>query len=289
MRNIRTDLAIERHEALQAAPPEGVSLQRETLDGAVLTKITVHSAAAARALQKPCGVYYTAALEGFPDSQSLTDGRLQAVTKALLALLPEEGPVLVAGLGNLQITPDALGPKCASMVLATRHIDRNTVAALSLPSLREVSVLTPGVTGQTGFEAVEIIAGMTEKIRPAAVIAVDALAAAGTGRLCRTVQLSSAGIEPGSGVGNARMALNRETLGVPVIAVGVPTVMDAVSLARDVFEEPEDPPSEEEYAGMIVTPRDIDTVIDSAARLIALSINCALQKNLKPKEILGLM
>ena len=289
MRTLRTDLALERRSFLGSRLPEGIGFEETQRDGVTLTKIDVFSKEAAAALGKPEGTYYTAAMEGFPGSDALTDDRLAVLTEALDALLPEQGGVLVVGLGNPAVTPDALGPKCAAMVLATRHIDRATMEELSLPPLREVSVLSPGVTGQTGFEAAEIIAGIVQKVKPACVIAVDALAAAGVERLARTVQLSSAGIEPGSGVGNARKALNRETLGVPVVSVGVPTVVDALSLAKDVFDATEAPDADADIARMMVTPRDIDTVIDGAARLLALSVNCALQKNLSPAQLMGLM
>lgn len=289
MRTLRTDLALERHAQLGKTVPEGILYQETRKDGVTLIKIEVKTEDAAARLGKPAGVYYTAAMEGFPDSDSLTDARLSVLTGALENLLPREGGVLVVGLGNPAVTPDALGPKCADLVLATRHIDREMQKKLSLPRLREVSVLAPGVTGQTGCEAAEMVAAITEKIRPACVVAVDALAAAGTERLAKTVQLSSAGIEPGSGVGNARRALNSDTLGVPVISVGVPTVVDALSLARDVLDSPQTAGTEEGIAQMMVTPRDIDTVINGAARLLALALNCALQKNLSSAELLGLM
>ncbi len=288
MRNIRTDLAVERREALGQNLPEGVEIETENASGAFLTAIHVRTPEAAAALGKPVGVYYTVEVESFPDAQSLVDGRLRLITDVLQRLLPAEGPVLVAGLGNLNATPDALGPKCAAGVLATRHIAREMREKLDLPPLREVSVLTPGVTGRTGIESVELLKGICNTVKPAAVVAVDALAAGSVTRLVKTVQLSSAGIEPGSGVGNARRALTRETLGVPVIAVGVPTVVDALSLAKDVFGEA-DSPENEAYAQLMVTPRDIDEVIDAAARLLALALNCALQKNLSAEEILGFM
>lgn len=288
MRTIRTDLAIERRDALGTNLPEGVEIETENADGAVLTAIRVRTPDAAAALEKPVGVYYTVEIESFPDAQSLLDDRLCLLTDVLRRLLPDEGPVLVAGLGNLNATPDALGPKCVSQVLATRHIAREMREKMELPPLREVSALTPGVTGRTGIESVELLKGICDTVKPAAVIAVDALAAGSVTRLVKTVQLSSAGIEPGSGVGNARRALTRETLGVPVIAVGVPTVVDAVSLAKDVFGEA-DPPENAAYADLMVTPRDIDEVIDAAARLLALALNCALQKNLSARELLGLM
>lgn len=289
MNSLRTDLAIERHERVQNSNIEGVKVEKESSDGVELTKITVETKYAAQILEKDIGVYYTAEIDGFPDASSLTDGRLTAIVRALNELIPESGSVLVAGLGNTNITPDALGPKCADMIFATRHIDKAAIRALSLPPLREVSVISPGVTGQTGVEAAEIIASVCEKVKPSAVIAVDALAAADVKRLNKTVQISSSGISPGSGVKNARKALNSSFLGVPVIAVGVPTVVDAVSIARGVFGNSRVKEEYGDFYDMMVTPRDIDTVIESASRLLALAINCTLQKNLEPKELLALM
>ena len=267
----------------------GVEAEETVLDGVILTRITVKTKEAAAALGKPPGVYYTAQMDAFPDSETLTDARLHALVSALDSLLPKTGGVLVVGLGNPAVTPDALGPKCADLVLATRHIPEETRRQLRLPELREVSVLKPGVTGQTGIEAAEIVASVCKKLSPAAVIAVDALAAASVKRVATTVQLSSAGIEPGSGVGNARSALDAGTLGVPVVALGVPTVVDALSLAGDVYPDRPAPESAADYAHMMVTPRDVDTVVDSAARLLALAVNCALQKNMAPRRLLGLM
>lgn len=289
MNSLRTDLAIERHENLQNSNLSGVKVETESSDGVKLTKITVETEEAAKALEKEMGVYYTAEIDGFPDASSLTDGRLSAVVKALSELIPQKGSVLVAGLGNTNITPDALGPKCADMIFATRHIDKEDIYALSLPPLREVSVIAPGVTGQTGVEAAEIIDSVCKKVKPSAVIAIDALAAADVKRLNKTVQISSTGISPGSGVKNARKALNEAYLGVPVIAVGVPTVVDALSLSKGVFGESQANEEYSEYFDMMVTPRDIDTVIESASRLLALAINCTLQKNLEPEELLALM
>ncbi len=285
MNTARTDLAEELRERLPEGDLAGIDYRQQKARGITLTRIDVRTEEAARRLGKPAGTYYTAALEAFPDSRSLLDGRLKVISSALERLLPPEGGVLVAGLGNLQVTPDALGPKCAAGVLATRHIPPETETALGLPRLREVSVIAPGVTGQTGMEAAELIAALCERLRPAAVIAVDALAAAGAERLVKTVQIASTGISPGSGVGNARRALDEHTLGVPVVSLGVPTVVDALSLAGEAAPAGA---GESPLSGLMVTPRDIDAVIDSAARLLSLAINCALQKNLTPREILGL-
>ncbi|MCH5198451.1 MAG: GPR endopeptidase [Oscillospiraceae bacterium] len=289
MNSLRTDLAIERHESIKNSNLSGVKIEKESYDGAYLTKITVETDEASKVLEKEKGIYYTAEIDGFPDVSSLIDGRLTALIKALSELIPESGSVLVAGLGNTNITPDALGPKCANMIFATRHIDKSEINALSLPPLREVSVISPGVTGQTGVEAAEVISCVCQKIKPSAVIAVDALAAADVKRLNRTVQIASSGISPGSGVKNARKALNSSSLGVPVVAVGVPTVVDALSLARGVLDIPNGEEKYRDFYDMMVTPRDIDTVIESASRLLALAINCALQKNMEPQELLALM
>ncbi len=286
--SVRTDLALERRELHGETPPPGVETEVSEGENVRVTRIEIVSPAGASALQKPMGVYYTIETAGFPDARLLPDGRVDAVKEALRRLLPEKGGVLVAGLGNLNITPDALGPKCAELIFATRHIDGATREKLSLPDLREVCAVAPGVTGQTGLDAAEIIAGVCERVRPAAVIAVDALAAGSVRRLAKTVQISDAGVEPGAGVGNARKALSRKTLGVPVIAVGVPTVVDALSLARDVFGATADG-GDGDYASMIVTPRETDVVTDSAARLLALAINSALQPSLTQEEILSLM
>lgn len=287
---IRTDLALERREMCRQDELPGVTMERQEAEGCVTTVIGIQNREGAEAIGKPEGTYITLETAGFPDGAALTDGRLDALCRALEQLTPPAGPVLVVGLGNTDITPDALGPLCAAQVIATRHLPEETKTELGLPELRTVSVLTPGVTGKTGIESSELIAGAVRSVRPAAVIAVDALAAGSVTRLAKTVQLCDTGIQPGSGVGNSRKALDRETLGVPVIAVGVPTVVDAVSLAHDVlgaYEDCADPPAE--YAGMMVTPRDTDMITASAAKFIALALNCVLQKRLTREEIVGLM
>ena len=286
----RTDLALEKHEQIgeQGRVP-GVEVRTWTAGETRVTRILVRTADAARTLGKPAGSYYTVETEGFPDAFCLDDGTRRTLTKILLRLLPKQGPVLVAGLGNPQVTPDALGPRCAAQIFATRHIPEQTRRELSLPPLREVSAVAPGVTGQTGVEAAEAIDAICKKVRPAAVIAVDALAAANVRRLSRTVQISDVGVEPGSGVGNARKALSRETLGVPVIAVGVPTVVDALSLARSFWAGGAPNGENAELADMVVAPRDTDAVIAGAARLLSLSINLALQKDLTAEMLMALV
>ena len=286
----RTDLALERRELLGESCPEGVRFIEKKNEDAKVSEIIIENEDAAKALGKPRGKYITVEMNGFPDCASLCDGRLEALTDTIKSLLPEKGDVLVAGLGNTEITPDALGPECAAMVIATRHIDEKTKKELRLPALRSVSVITPSVAGKTGIESTEIIASICEKIKPCAVVTVDALAATNVSRLARTVQLCNTGIQPGSGVGNARKAVNEENLGVPVIAIGVPTVVDAVSLAKSISGEIHiDRENEESYSRMMVTPKDTDVITQSASKLIALALNCVLQPVLSREEILSLM
>lgn len=194
--------------------------------------------------------------------------------------------MLVVGLGNEAITPDALGPQAAKMVLATRHIRGEFARTAGLEDLRPTAVMAPGVLGNTGVESGEMAEGVIAVINPAAVVAIDALAAQSLSRLGCTVQLSDTGIAPGSGVGNNRRALNRETLGIPVVAVGVPTVVDAVTLAEELTGR-EEAAGEvtPRGAGMMVTPREVDLMIRRASRLVAMSVNAALQPAYSPLEL----
>ena len=282
---MRTDLAIERCRDLTGGQREGIEVRENAGVGWLLTRITVKTASAARRLGKPVGEYLTFETPAFPDVSSLCGEKTAVLARELRRLLPETGPILVVGLGNLRVTPDALGPKCAERVLATAHLPQGV--RQKLPRLRNVAVLSPGVSGQTGLEAQVIVQGVVGAFRPAAVIAVDALASGSVSRLGNNVQVSSAGIEPGAGVGNCRAPLSRESLGVPVIAVGVPTVVDAETLANDVNHAPRRERVPGPYASMMVTPRDIDAVIDAAAAFAALSINLSLQPGLTAEELLG--
>ena len=287
---IRTDLALERREMCHTGELPGVTMERSDNGDCVTTVIEILNREGAEAISKPVGRYITLEMQGFPDCAVLNDGRIDALCAALEQLIPAEGDVLVAGLGNTAITPDAIGPECAERVIATRHLPEQTKRELGLTDLRGVSVLSPGVAGKTGIETSEMIASIVKEVKPAAVIAVDALAARSVSRLAKTVQLCNTGIQPGSGVGNSRQELNERTLGVPVVAVGVPTVVDAVSLAHDVlgaYEDCADPPAE--FAEMMVTPRDTDVITDAAAKFIALALNCTLQKSLTREEIVSLM
>lgn len=286
---IRTDLAVERREMRGAGELDGVLCTEYTNGDSRTTVIEITDERGEKALGRSIGKYITVESEGFISDNSLCDGRLDAVEKALEKLVPSDGDILAVGLGNPDITSDALGPLFASMVMATRHITEKTRSELELPPLRKVSVIAPGVAGKTGIEVTEVVRGLVECVKPAAVIAADALAAGSINRLASTVQLCDTGIEPGSGVGNRRTELSERTLGVPVIAIGVPTVVDALSLARDISGKPLKEPKAVRYSSMMVTPKDADIITRSAARLLALAVNRVLQKELSREEILGFM
>ncbi len=293
--NIRTDLAVEMREMKGAGELSGVKSSEEKGEKTKTTVIEVLSEEGAQQLGKPVGKYITVEMTPFSDDPELTDERMTAVKNAVAQLLPKEGAVLVAGIGNRDVTPDALGPRAATQIFATRHIGEQMQEQIGLEGkLRPVSSVAAGVLGQTGIETAELLAAFVYAVKPAAVITVDALASRRLSRLGCTVQLCDTGISPGSGVGNKRARIDKETLGVPVIAVGVPTVVDAYTLAKDVMgkgDENEDGGESPEsgYESMVVTPREIDVVIDRAARLIALSLNSALQPSLSAEELLGLM
>ncbi len=286
----RTDLALERKEDLPGNVP-GISTRESKRGRAKITRLRVEDERGEQAIEKPVGNYVTIELPAFTDN--INDGReeLGAVAEELTALLPAEGLVLVIGLGNEEITPDALGPWSARRILATRHINGEIARSSGLDLLRKVAVLSTGVLGQTGIETVELLSGLTQQLKPAAVIAIDALASRKLTRLGCTIQMSDSGISPGAGVGNKRPCLNQETVGVPVVSIGVPTVVDAATLAAELVS----PHNEEEArviremvaprgAQMVVTPREVDLLVRRAAASISLAVNCALHPDISPED-----
>lgn len=281
----RTDLAIESAE-LYNEEIVGTELNAYRSGDITVTTLDVVSQSAAERLGKPVGRYVTA--EGLRLSSSFRDLRnhTELISHELKMMLPENGTVLAAGLGNRKITPDAIGPESTGYILATRHIQGEIAKSAGLDGLRSVSVITPGVLGDTGAESAEIISGIVSEIRPAAVIVIDALAARSLSRLGNTVQICNTGISPGSGVGNHRTAINEKTLGVPVISIGVPTVVDAYTLVCDIAQKNgvEDLLCDKQQKRcaqtMMVTPRETDLLTQRAAKLVGMSINCALQKGI---------
>ena len=289
--DIRTDLALEAHELCREAGEttqlQGVRARETRRRGVTTTVVEVLDDRGARALGKPVGTYVT--LE-FSRAQLRKPrdfaAAAAALGRALAALLPGQGPVLVAGLGNMAVTPDALGPKALEHLVVTRHLGRG------LPQLRPVSAIAPGVLGTTGLESAEVLRAVIERAAPKCVVAVDALAARRVERICTTVQLTDTGITPGAGVGNRRAGLSRETLGVPVIAVGAPTVADAGTLLRDTLTA---------YgvngvcakslcaSGLVVSPRDIDAQVALMARFLGWGLSLGLHRRLTPEDVAGLV
>lgn len=286
----RTDLAveaIENHKTAAALPH--VRQSDRTLEGFAVHEVRILSEDAAREIGKPQGRYLTLELDALIRRE---EDAFPRACKALSTLLrellphPNDGPVLIAGLGNRMITPDAIGPQTADHVIATRHLVAQSPAIFA--DWRPVSALAPGVLGQTGVETGEVICGVLDRVRPAAVIAVDALAAGRLSRLLRTVQLADTGITPGAGVGNARAALNKETLGVPVIAVGVPTVVDGATLAHEISSQLGQPDCEaldDLSQPVMITTRDIDHEVADISRMIGYAVNMALHPHLSVADI----
>ncbi|MBR6530944.1 MAG: GPR endopeptidase, partial [Clostridia bacterium] len=277
--DFRTDLALERHEVIRSDSLAGVESESYTKNGITFTKIRVTDKLGEKSLGKPVGTYITAEIPSLMSHAPVEEDIIEAIGEELRKLLPEEGTVLAVGLGNTDITPDAVGPESIGLVLATRHIGKELSESVGLGNLRSVAGFTPGVLGKTGVETAESVKGMVECVRPSAVIVVDALAARRLKRLGNTVQISDTGIIPGSGVGNARAAINKESVGVPVISMGIPTVVDAQTLVNDLTDDTKEI-SREENKKMIITPREIDLVVERASRIIGLSINKALQPQL---------
>lgn len=266
MRGCRTDIAAEELPQGGGELP-GVLCEKLERDGFPITRVEVRDETGEKKLCKPIGQYITMDVDSFfrrtEDAFARAAECLAQCLRELMGL-PEEGSVLVAGLGNPAITPDAVGPETASLTLATRHLKKQMPEDFA--AFRTVSVCRTGVLGTTGMESREMLRALCGAVRPDAVVVIDALASRSTDRLCRTVQLTDTGIVPGSGVGNDRAELSRKVLGVPVTAIGVPTVVDAGD-------------------GLIVTPRDIDRYIKDAGKLIAYGLNMALHPGLTLTDV----
>lgn len=282
----RTDLALEARELWQESAEKtsrlsGVKAAKTRLEGYPVTRVDILDRRGEEALGKPQGSYLTIDLTTFWQRKAdFFERAVRAVGGQLKELLPAEGPALVIGLGNAAMTPDAVGPLAADSILVTRHL----IAAMprQFAGFRPVAVFRTGVLGTTGVESAEAVRGLVAEVQPSLVIAIDALASRRVGRVCATVQLSDTGIIPGSGVGNHRAALNRETLGVPVFSIGIPTVVDAATLAADLLEERGIPEFDEERLRdgkqtLMVTPRDIDQQVRDLAKVVGYGVNWALQ------------
>lgn len=286
MYNIRTDLALERHEMNKDS--EGIEIKKEEHGGVRTTRVRVSEGAGERAVGKKAGTYITIEAQGLEYSTELYELTCRTLAQQLrtLADINDDSVVLVIGLGNDRVTPDALGPDTVKQIMVTHHIKQHMPEYLD-EGIRSVCAAAPGVLGTTGIETSEIVKGIVNSVKPDVVIAIDALASRSLERIGCTIQISDTGIAPGAGVGNRRDGLTKETLGVKVIAVGVPTVTDAGTAALDVLSENgaevSDEVQKKVYDGMgalVLTPKNIDLIIEKASKTVANGINMALHKNM---------
>jgi len=310
--SIRTDLALEAKESYEQDNVEIRGVRIEKLEDEEkeiqTTTVVIETENGAKAMGKPVGTYIT--LEA-PNMSIPDEDYHREISKELAVHLKklmgeEEQSVLVVGLGNRDVTPDALGPYVVKNINITRHVIREYgKASMDEERVNQVSGIVPGVMAQTGMETLEIIRGVVEETQPQLVVVVDALAARSTKRLNRTIQITDTGINPGSGVGNHRNGINEQVLGVPVIAIGVPTVVDAATIVNDTMEsliESMDSSSHIKNLGgalgtlsraekhqmirelisphlnsMFVTPKDIDATVKRISYTISEGLNMALQ------------
>lgn len=319
MYQIRTDLAIENrqlYKEVNAEESKGVEIDKDEQDNYIITRVKILNKSGSENLQKPIGSYITIDVPNLNKTdEDLKDEISKIVAKEIKALGKNKpnSKVLIVGLGNWNITPDALGPKVVERVLVTRQFFVNYNKEID-ESVANVAAISPGVMGITGIETMEIVKGVVEKIKPDLVIAVDALASRKMDRISTTIQISDTGINPGSGIGNNRGTLDEKTLGVPVIAIGVPTVVDAATIVNDTLDliigslisEAQigtefytllsSISSEDKYAliqdvlqpfmkNVIVTPTDIDVLIDDLAIIVANGLNIALHPGIDLEDV----
>ncbi|MBZ9636109.1 GPR endopeptidase [Clostridium sp. FP1] len=319
MISIRTDLAVEAKEIYSAesnGKTSGVDVEEYSEGDIKITNVKIVSDVGEKMMGKPKGTYITIDIPEFVHYDGEAMDRVSVVMgKVLKPLIKLENSMtaLVVGLGNWNVTPDAIGPKVVSKIMVTRHLKQLVPDSID-EGIRPVCAISPGVLGITGMETGEIIRGVVEKIKPNLVICIDALASRKMDRVNRTIQIGTSGISPGAGIGNRRMQINEEALGVPVIAIGVPTVVDAATLANDTIdlvldemirtansggefynmlksidkEEKQKMITEilNPYVGnLVVTPKEIDMVINSLSKIIASGLNIALQPALNLEDI----
>lgn len=319
MKNIRTDIALECKELYESetnSKIESVLVDEYTEGDISVSKIRIKDEEGAKNLGKPIGTYITIDMPEYTnyDGESM-DKASKVFAKCVTDLTDEtkHKNTLVVGLGNWKVTPDALGPKVVSKMMVTRHL-KELVPDTIDEDIESVCAIAPGVLGLTGMETSEIIKGVVDKIKPDLVICVDALASRRMHRVSKTIQISDTGISPGAGVGNKRKEISQKTLGVPVLAIGVPTVVDAATMANDTIDlaieqmqasATEGTPfydmlasiNREEkmnlireilnpYIGeLVVTPKEVDVIIESVSKIIANGLNIALQPALELEDI----
>ncbi len=293
MRQFRTDLIYETVVDRGNSALSGITSKDITYSGLKVNRIEVLSEQAAQKTGKKQGKYVTVFCPklGDADGRELID-MTECIKEQIEYLVPlENKTVLVAGLGNNGITPDALGPLAVGNIIVSRHIKQNMQDVFDSLSLGEVSAIAPGVLGQTGVESADIIKAVAEKIKPDVIIAIDSLMAGKISRLAKTVQLSNAGITPGSGIGNHRFEISSQTMGIPVISIGIPMVIEASTLAFDLIDDDGRvnemlAPFEED---LVVTPKFVDTIVEKAARVLGYSVNKAFHKGMTVEDMASLL
>lgn len=291
--SIYTDLALEARELNPEIP--GITEQTEDFEGISISRIKIDNEDSAQMIGKACGRYITIDAPKLNDRDrdfnSTVSTRISQEIAELIGNLSPSATVLIVGLGNRYITPDSLGPRVAERVFVTRHITQYMPEAID-GDLRSVCSIAPGVLGITGVETLEVVRGLTEKLKPDLIIAIDSLASRRAARISTTVQLTDTGISPGSGVGNTRQGLNRETLSTPVLAIGVPLVVYASTISQDTISlianetglhsdeskllDLAEKVINEHIGPMIVTPKDIDSIVDDMAKIVSDAINIAI-------------
>ena len=282
--NVRTDLAIEAKRMWDRSMQEktklpGVKARQSGHFGIPIDVVEVLDKTGAERLGKPVGTYVTVELSCFfAKEKNYFRNAAEAIARVLRTMLPPHRSVLVVGLGNRDITPDAVGPLTLASVIVTRHLVRSK--RREFDRLMTVSAFEPGVLGTTGIESLDLVKAALSTSGAECVIVVDALASCEAERICTTVQITDTGIVPGSGVGNRRCAFTREELGVPVYAVGVPTVMDADTLRTSRKSQ-----QDRAVRDLIVTPRSIDTRVREIGKLLGYGIDLALQPELSFDDI----
>ena len=283
--SIRTDLAVEMIDEDAESLPKGIKRKLRKSSACSVTEIIVTDDAAGARIGKTKGRYITIETDRLSASPVDFEEQVENIAAEINSLKGKDRKTaLIAGLGNSDITPDALGPMVISQIIATRHLHDELPDGHELKQLNKVSAISPGVLGQTGIEAAEVIRSLCDTVRPDCVIVIDALACSDISRLGSTIQLTDSGISPGSGVQNRRKEFTEETLGIPVIAVGVPTVVDMHTIVENITGNPPD----KHLPNMMVTPRDVDKLIERTARLLAFSINKAVQPMLTIEDITAL-
>lgn len=307
MVNFRTDMAVERNDMYkkQNGQIDGVEVQNEEKENIKITRVKITNEEGEKALNKPKGNYITLDIKNIKtidneQIEKISDNLAEELRNIIKEHISDTEGILIVGLGNLYVTPDALGPKVVPEIEITRHILEYMPKAMP-EDTRPVSAISPGVLGTTGIETMEILKGIVENVKPKMLIVIDALATRSIERISSSIQIADTGIVPGAGVNNTRKEISPKTLGIPVIALGIPTVVDLASITNDCidlfienlqqkamsndylnklreqdnYEEIKEALVPKDY-NMIVTPKEIDKLIENMSKIVATGINMAM-------------